>query len=337
MPRLRLAPSGVVVAALGAVAIVSAIVPHNAAAVPVGVGPNYLRDFQTVQTQTPASTLSPKTVFSNCPPGKIALGTGGSIASASGFPFTSLTGVGLQRMRAPSTSGRGTIVRAVEADPQTPPWLLAMQSQCAAVTSAPPGAATGGPYLKDVTTERTTSAFNSDSPKQLAVGCGGGRQSIGGGFATGFLAGVGAVSQAVRVEGGFRVRAQETDPTSRGWQLHVVALCANLTRAGQSYLADVSTHEKLTALDSKDFKVERVDCPEGQRGIGGGAELLGTAGAPPPPDVTLVSSNPDAGRERYLGGYHAAAGEEDPTAESWQIRVRAICARIVTPPTVSPE
>lgn len=319
------------VAALGALAIASAMVPHSAAAVPAGVGPNYLRDFQTVQAQTARSTLSPKTVVSSCPPGKIALGTGGSIVS--GFPFTPVTGVGLQRMRAPSPPGPGTLVSAVEADPETGRWLLATQSHCAAVTSARPGAATGGPYLKDVTAVRATSAFNSDSPKQLAVGCGGGKQSIGGGFLTGLGSGVVAVSQAVRIEGGFRARAQEADPTSGGWQLHVVALCANLTRAGQSYVADASSHEKLTALDSRDFKVENADCPEGKRVIGGGAELLGGGSSLPPQDVTLLSSDPVAG-SGAIPGWHAAAGEEDPTAGSWQIRVRAICARVVTPPTV---
>jgi hypothetical protein len=309
------------VALLSALALVSAP--------PAGA---YLRDFQTVQSQSPLSAAPLKSVAAGCPAGKVALGTGG--LALSGFPALlrfGTTGLGLQRMRLSSPPGPGTLVSAVEADFVAPPWRLTLQSQCAAVTNVPPRGPTGAPYLKDVSVVQRVSAVDSTSPKDMSVMCGGGKQSIGGGFANGLGSGVVAVRRAMRVEGGFRVQAQETDPTDRPWQMYAIAICANLTQAGQAYVTDLSTHESVTPINSSDHKADIVDCPSGQRAIGGGAELVGSnASALPPADVTLVASDPSQ-REGLPAGWHAAAGEEDPITGSWGIRLRAVCAKVVTP------
>ena len=295
----------------------------------------YLRDFQTVQAQSSLNSASAKTVISACPGGKVALSTGAVISGLPTFPFGgATTDLGLQRMRLSSDLGSGTQVSAVEADPVRQPWLLGVQNQCASVTNVPPGGAAGS-YVKEVTVVRKVSAVSSTSPKDMSVSCGAGRQSIGGGFANGLGSGRVAVRRAMRIDGGFRVVTQETDPTGESWQMYVIALCANLTRPGGSYVTDLSVRAKTTSIDSSDHKATIVDCPAGQLAIGGGAEVVGSSGAAPP-DVTLVASDPSS-NQGVPTGWHGAAGEEDPTAASWGLRLQAVCARAVGPPVLSPD
>jgi hypothetical protein len=286
----------------------------------------YLRDFQTRQSQTSASTSPVRTFLTGCPVGKIALGTGASALPGASGP--TVTGIGLHRMWLTGAPvGPGVLLSAVEADPETFSWLLFAQTQCAALTDTRPTPATGGPYIKDVTVVSSATARNSLSPKDAAVSCGP-KQSIGGGF--GAIDGTPdgptdvAVRRGVRIEGGFRSQAHETDPTGASWSLVAYAICANVTQPGTGYVSSIFSTARSTPVNSSD-KVLTASCPSTHRTIGGGAEVLGgTATSLPPGDVVLTVSRPTF--VNGVGtGWIAAATEEDPIPGNWHLRVRVVC------------
>src|SRR5215212_521545 len=129
----------------------------SAALAPAAHAGAFLRDFQTHQSQTSASTFPVRTLLTGCPPGKIAFGTGASALPGASGP--TITGIGLHRMWLTGAPvGPGVLLSAVEADPESFSWLLFAQVQCAALTDTPPTAATGGPYVKNVTVVSSVSA-----------------------------------------------------------------------------------------------------------------------------------------------------------------------------------
>lgn len=287
---------------------------------------NFLRDFQTHQSQTSASDSPVRTILTGCPGGKIVLGTGASALPGASGP--TVTGIGLHRMW-PSGApvGSGALLSAVEADPENFSWLLFAQTQCAALTDTRPTPTTGGPYIKDVTVVSNASARNSSTPKQVAVSCGA-KQSIGGGFNAidGTRDGptdIG-IRRGVRIERGFVANAHETDPTGTSWSLLAYAICANVTTPGTGYMSSIFGTSTVSPVNSSD-KVLTASCPSTHRTIGGGAEVLGASSTTlPPGDVVLTSSRPT-----FINGvgtgWIASANEEDPISANWHLKVRLIC------------
>lgn len=291
----------------------------------------YLRDVQTLQSQTTPSSEPVRTLLTGCPAGQVILGTGASaVPGASGVD---ISGFGLTRMWPAPAGGTSALLSAVEADPVTGSWLLFAQRQCVTQTATAPTAATNGPYVKDTFLASTASAFNSISPKQVSTACQGGRQSIGGGFriqASSGLPTKTAVRRAVRVEGGFVVNAHETVPTGASWNLTAFAVCANLGNVGarQATYANIpGGNTTISVADvNRNAKQAAAGCPPGQKILGGGAEVLGhIATTLPPGDVVLTGSWPTAGGGAWL----AEAVEETPTPRNWRVAGRAICASTV--------
>ena len=294
----------------------------------------FLRDVETVVSQSAVSSDPVRTLRAGCPAGRVVLGGG-----ASAFPASSgvtIPGVGLRHVLPPEQppgTNPPALFGAVEADPVAASWGLFSQRFCATPTATAPTAATNGPYIKDVFVASTASAFNSTSPKTVSTACQGGRQSIGGGFAVGSHAVLRktVVRRAVRVQGGFVVEAHETVPHGNSWGVTAFAVCANLGSVGTRQATYAGTRADRSAFAGLNInspaRSHSVHCPSGHFLVGGGAQVLGhTPTTPPPGDVVLLASYP----QRTATGtvtWVASAVEENETPRNWNLEVRVVCAR----------
>jgi hypothetical protein len=95
-------------------------------------------------------------------------------------------------------------------------------------------------------------------------------------------------------------------------------------KQGAPGLSDEETVDTFSEFNSEDVKSEQVSCPAGTTVIGGGAVTFGGAG----PEIAISESLPESTTEGESHRWFAEAHETTPTSKSWDLDVRAICAKV---------
>jgi hypothetical protein len=277
----------------------------------------YLRDFQTVGLSSLLNSTTVKSVSVPCPPGKLAIGTGGAVIS----PFGNL---GLDNLWVFFGQQRA-FDGGAETDGIGARWLVTGRAFCATQVGPPPPGG-GAPYLKNVSLVNRTSSANSNPFKSVVATCPAGSSAIGGGGdLTGATNDLAFDSVRRAAASGFRVRAHEVDATGVAWSVTATAVCANITNVppNPQYVGTAP----ITGPDTGPGPLQTgttsrtASCPGGQRIIGGGAYLTGVAaGSPPPADVVLTASRPINNTQWF-----AEARDTDPPGQAYHLQVRAVC------------
>lgn len=284
-----------------------------------------LRDFSVVQTTSPMSSSTAKSLTSACPAGKNSLG-------GAAFVSPGLGNLGLFSVGASATTSVGG---ASETDGESASWRLFGRAFCVTFTAAPPPAGGAAHYVKAVQIARHHSANNSLPAKSVIASCPAGKTAISGG---GRIAPPNldvALTAMQRVGANrWRVAAHEVDPTSAAWTLNASVVCANLTSETHTadYAAGYASPGSASALSSMPLQSVAPSCSPGWHVVGGGAQVEGaTPGSAPPPDVVITSSEA-AGSSGSAIAWIAIAHESDPTSRSWRIVGTAICTLNGGPP-----
>jgi hypothetical protein len=279
----------------------------------------YLRDFQAVSSSTAAESASVKATSVNCPAGKLAIGTGGSVVPSFG-------NLGLDNLWVYYGQNRA-YDGAAETGPLASAWRATGQAFCAtSVGIVPLGG--GGPFIKQRFITRANGVSNSLFSKSLRAFCPGGSTVIGGGGAINTASRDVALTQMGRIsDGAWQVSAHEVDFTSTPWSLTAYAICANTTTVppGAFFVGGAGIFAPDTGPGALRFGTGLpvfAHCPaNGSKIIGGGAFLTGaTPGSLPPPSVVLTASNPFGDT-----AWAAFARDTQPPFEGYHLQVRAVC------------
>lgn len=289
----------------------------------------YLRDFQVVAVDSLTGSAPIKATAVSCPPGKVAIGTGG-------VALPSLSDLGLNRLWV-NFPQKAVLDGAVETDPISSRWRVRGSAFCATDTAVvpPPG---GAGYLKDRSIVTASSPSGSAYSHEAIATCPAGQTAIGGG---GRVEGETAFgnppadvaldnSQRVAAGTGWRARAHEVDPTAVGWKVTASVICANITgqSAAPRYVGPkedpIQSPNTTPGPPRSGLQGYVAPCPSGTLVIGGGAVVLGaTTGAPPPADVVLTGSYPV--QAPTATGWQMEARDTDPGGPPYRVQIRAVC------------
>lgn len=295
----------------------------------------YLRDFEAlnfypVDQGNIDAFPGLKGSFVYCRGGRTLLGLGGSLRDDFGTP----SAVALKAV----SIGQAASSRGVVYGSKTKPFRYGLRvwgiAYCAQFTTTRPGTPAPGSlgYVADTAVVSASSPRDPKPMKTVTARCPG-RRAIGGGFSVSGSKVTVYRTLLTRSDGspgldGNEVVAAQSE--GAGWRLTSFVVCARLARlpVGPAYVDRVTTTlGETSAWDSNDKSVSSR-CPAGQRIIGGSGEVVDVT-SDAPPEVVLSGSHPSG------DAWTATAAEVAPTSKSWEVRARAVCAKVHAPGVVA--
>jgi hypothetical protein len=229
-----------------------------------------------------------KSITADCPPGTLVVGAGGTIYNGNGEVLLGAI--------VPLPGLRSVLAKAYEADTYTTSWKVTAIAMCAQNV---PGL---------VRVQRTSITDSLD--KTAVANCPLGKFLLGMGYEinNGFGSVLAENMIPIAFNLGVTVQAREEDVFSSNWSVTAIAICSDPSVGARPFYGEGSR----TSND----KSKTVTCPAGWSIVGAGYSFPGSTGEVVLDDLFL-STNKTAVTITGL--------EADPYADSWFIRVWAIC------------
>jgi hypothetical protein len=275
----------------------------EAEADPIGsTSAELLSGYRVVTSETPVDTTSLKQLEVACPAGKVSVGGGFALLTATGGVLD-----GKARYAMPSWDGASWLVQARQPTAAVP-WKLRVRVVCA-----------------DATKLQSYAVVNTDSPvdttvrKRLTMRCPLGSTVLTAGFGaldeTSAILDRSAIASTLHADGGGWTFESRNDSTfAPRWKIGGRLICA----------AAVPNYQIVTnegAADSTTVKRQFAQCPLGKTALTAGFEVLD--GTYVVPEATEIESLPSADGASWQTIVRSRGGVVTP---NWKLRLRLICA-----------